>query len=69
MRYSEYQLHRRLKMKAEELLQMLRDQQLQDDAIKALLEEAMKMLEPVEEAVDDEAKEKEEAGKLLGVTL
>lgn len=56
-------------MKAEELLQMLRDQQLQDDAIKALLEEAMKMLEPVEEAVDDEAKEKEEAGKLLGVTL
>ena len=56
-------------MKAEELLQMLRDQQLQDDAIKALLEEAMGMLEPVEEAVDDEAKEKEEAGKLLGVTL
>lgn len=58
-------------MKAEELLKMLRDAQLDDEAIKALLSDAMASLEgPAEEEpkVDEEA-ERKEAAKYLGVNL
>lgn len=61
-------------MSVEELLKMLRDAQLDDEAIKALLSEAIASLEgPAEESPaakeDDEAAEKAEAGRLLGVQL
>lgn len=58
-------------MKPEELLKMLRDAQMDDEAIKALLSETMASLEgPAEEApAAKEADERAEAGKLLGVSL
>ena len=62
-------------MNAEELLKMLREAQLDDEAIKALLSEAMASLEgaaeetPAAEEQPDEAKEREEASKYLGVNL
>jgi hypothetical protein len=61
-------------MQVEELLKMLRDAQLDDEAIKALLSEALASLKgDAEEAPvakeDEEAKEKAEAEKILGVQL
>ena len=61
-------------MNAEELLKMLRDAQLDDEAIKALLAEVMASLEgaaentPAAEDQDAEA-ERAEASKYLGVNL
>ena len=57
-------------MSAEELLKMLRDAQMDDEAIKALLSETMASLEGAAEdtpAAEDE--EKAEASRLLGVSL
>jgi len=61
-------------MSAEELLKMLRDAQMDDEAIKTLLSEAMASLEgaaedtpAAEEPGEDE--EKAEASRLLGVSL
>ena len=59
-------------MQVEELLKMLRDAQMDDEAIKALLSEAMASLEGAAEetpAAEDENAERAEAGKLLGVSL
>lgn len=60
-------------MQVEELLKMLRDAQMDDEAIKGLLSEAMASLEGAAEespaAEDQEAAEKEEASRLLGVNL
>ena len=59
-------------MTVEQLLQMLREAQMDDEAIKALLSDAMASLEgPAEEhpAAQPEDEEKAEAGRLLGVTL
>ena len=42
-------------MKPEELLQMLRDAEMDDEAIKALLGEALAALEPKEEPVEPAA--------------
>lgn len=54
-------------MSVEQLLQMLRDAQMDDEAIKGLLSEAMASLEGAAE--DTEAAERQEAGDLLGVSL
>jgi len=59
-------------MQVEQLLQMLRDAQMDDEAIKALLSEAIASLEGSAEdqpVADEDAAEREEAGKLLGVSL
>ena len=62
-------------MSVEELLKMLRDAQLDDEAIKALLSEAIASLEgsaeqtPSAEEEESEDAERAEAGKLLGVQL
>ena len=59
-------------MTAEELLKMLRDGGLDDEGIKGLLSEAMASLEGSAEntpPADDEAAERAEAGKILGVNL
>ena len=59
-------------MQVEELLKMLRDAQMDDEAIKALLSEAMASLEGAAEetpAAEDKDAERAEAGKLLGVSL
>ena len=57
-------------MNPEQLLQMLREQQLDDEAIKTLLSDTLASLEgpAEEEPVDDEA-EKAKASELLGVQL
>lgn len=61
-------------MQVEELLKMLRDAQMDDAAIKALLSEALASLDgaaeeaPVAKEDEDEA-EKAEAEKILGVQL
>lgn len=52
-------------MDIENLLKLLRDNGLEDEQIKALLEEALKSFETEE----DEEMEKEQAKKLLGVEL
>lgn len=59
-------------MQVEELLKILKDGGMDDEAIKALLSDALASLEgPAEEKVEemDEDKEKEEAGRYLGVDL
>ena len=61
-------------MQVEELLKMLRDAQMDDEAIKALLSEAIASLEGAAEEApaaeeDQEKAEKEEASRLLGVNL
>lgn len=59
-------------MNVEELLKILKDGGMEDEAIKALLSDALASLEgPAEEEVEemDEKKEKEEASKYLGVDL
>lgn len=58
-------------MQVEELLKLLRDAQMDDEAIKALLSEAMASLEgsAEDQPVAKEDAEREEAGKLLGVSL
>ena len=58
-------------MQVEELLKMLRDAQMDDEAIKALLSEAMASLEGSTEDTPaaNENAERAEAGKLLGVSL
>lgn len=60
-------------MKPEELLKMLRDAQMDDEAIKGLLSEAMASLEgsaeEAPEAQPDEEAEKAEAARLLGANL
>lgn len=59
-------------MSVEQLLKMLRDAQLDDEAIKKLLSEAMASLNgPAENtpAAEDEEAEKAEASKILGVQL
>lgn len=58
-------------MNVEQLLQMLRDAKLDDEAIKNLLSEAMASLEgPAENApAAKEEDEKAEAERLLGVQL
>ena len=59
-------------MQVEQLLQMLREAQMDDEAIKALLSEAMASLEGSAEAspaADEDSAERKEAGKLLGVSL
>lgn len=61
-------------MKVEELLKMLRDAQMDDEAIKALLSEAMASLEGAAEetpAAEEKPEEDEraQAGRYLGVTL
>lgn len=57
-------------MSAEELLKMLKDGGLDDEAIKKLLSDALASLEgPVEEQREDMDVEKEEAGRYLGVDL
>ena len=62
-------------MQVEELLKMLRDAQMDDEAIKALLSEAMASLEgsaeetPAAEEEPSEEAEKAEASRLLGVNL
>lgn len=57
-------------MSAEELLKMLRDGGLDDEAIKALLGDALASLEgPAEEAVPAEEDDAKAAGELLGVDL
>ena len=59
-------------MSKEELLQMLQEKGLDDDAIKALLKDTLDALDADfvehDEKVDEEA-EADEAGKLLGVDL
>ncbi len=55
-------------MDIENLLKLLRDNGLEDEQIKALLEEALKSFE-TEEPEEDEEMEKEQAKKLLGVEL
>lgn len=58
-------------MDIENLLKLLRDNGLEDEQIKVLLEEALKSFE-TEETEDDEENEemeKEQAKKLLGVEL
>ena len=60
-------------MSKEELLQMLQEKGMDDDAIKALLEEVLgtlnKDFEEHDEEQADEAAEAKEAGELLGVEL
>jgi hypothetical protein len=59
-------------MSVEQLLQMLREAQMDDAAIKQLLTEAIASLEgPAENApaAQDEEAEKAEAGEMLGVSL
>ena len=63
-------------MGVEELLKMLQDGGMDDDAIKKLLEDTLHTLDKdfydadkKEEEAEDEDKEREAAGKLLGVTL
>ena len=59
-------------MSVEELLKMLRDAQMDDEAIKALLSEAMASLEGSAEntpPANPEEAEKAEASRLLGVNL
>ena len=55
-------------MDIENLLKLLRDNGLEDEQIKALLEEALKSFE-TEKPEEDEEMEKEQAKKLLGVEL
>ncbi len=59
-------------MSKEELLQMLQEKGLDDDAIKALLKDTLDTLDADfvehDEEVDEKA-EADEAGKLLGVDL
>ena len=55
-------------MDIENLLKLLRDNGLEDEQIKTLLEEALKSFE-AEEPEEDEEMEKEQAKKLLGVEL
>ena len=55
-------------MTKEELLKTLRDAQMDDEAIKALLNEALASLGSAEEKADEEA-EKAEASKFFGVDL
>ena len=58
-------------MSAEALIKLLQDNGLEQDAIQKLLSDALASLQgPAEDtAAKDEAAEKAEAGKLLGVTL
>ena len=60
-------------MTPEELLKLFRDNGMEDEAIMNLLSETLASLKgPAEEVVEepeDEEKEKERAGKLLGVAL
>lgn len=62
-------------MKTEELLQMLQERGMDDNAIKALLEETLNTLNKdfadaeQKQAEEQEAAEKEEASKYLGVNL
>ena len=58
-------------MSPEELLKMLKDGGLDDEAIKKLLSDALASLEgPAEDAAkEEEAAEKAEASELLGVEL
>lgn len=62
-------------MKTEELLQMLQERGMDDNAIKALLEETLGTLNKDfadaerKQAEEQEAAEKEEASKYLGVNL
>lgn len=59
-------------MNVEELLKILKDGGMEDEAIKALLSDALASLKgSAEDEVEkmDEAKEKEEAGRYLGVDL
>ena len=61
-------------MQVEELLKMLRDAQLDDEAIKGLLSEALASLKGEAEKTpvakeDEEEAEKAEAEKILGVQL
>ena len=55
-------------MDIENLLKLLRDNGLEDEQIKALLEEALKSFD-TEEPEEDEEMEKEQAKKLLGVEI
>ena len=55
-------------MDSENLLKLLRANGLEDEEIKALLEETLKSFE-TEETEDNEEMEKEQAKKLLGVEL
>ena len=55
-------------MDIENLLKLLRENGLEDEQIKALLEEALKSVD-TEEPEEDEEMEKEQAKKLLGVEL
>lgn len=54
-------------MNAEELLNTLRDSGLDDEAIKALLSDALASLDGSAEENEPEMNEEEQAGKLLGV--
>lgn len=58
-------------MDIENLLKLLRDNGLEDEEIKALLEETLKSFETQETEDDEENEEmeKEQAKKLLGVEL
>ena len=59
-------------MKVEELLNQLREAGMDDEAIKALLSEAIASLEGAAEeapAAQDEEAEKAEASEILGVQL
>ena len=59
-------------MNPEDLLKLLHDGGLDDEAVKTLLSDTLASLEgPAEKKVeeDEENKEKEAASKLLGVTL
>ena len=60
-------------MKVEDLLKMLRDAGMDDEAIKALLSEAIASLQGAAEeapaAQDNEDAEKAEASEILGVQL
>lgn len=56
-------------MNQEELLKMLRDNGLDDEAIKELLTEALAALEPKNPEALEEAEEKNKASELLGIEL
>lgn len=59
-------------MNPEELLQMLREKQLDDEAIKKLLSDALASLEgPAEQPTPEELEkaEQDKASELLGVTF
>lgn len=58
-------------MKPEDLVKLLKDGGLDDEAIKKLLKDVLASLDESlgEEEHEVEEHEKEEAGKLLGVTL